>query len=216
MTFLIIGAGQSGRLAADIASRIPHMKCAGFLDSNPSLHGKIFFGIPVIGSLEELESFIGKIDGVLPMIGDLCARLKVFKRCVQLGFRLVDIIDPSVQMASDLKLGKGNFISSGTIFLTNVKIGDFAFIGTGVNILHDTIIGSNCIIGGGTTIGASVTVGCNVSFGVGVNVASGRKLIGNNVRAAAGSVILKDVPENAVIIGNPARIIGYNQAIDEN
>ena len=34
--------------------------------------------------------------------------------------------------------------------------------------------------------------------------------IGNNVIIGAGSVVVKDVPDNAVVVGNPARIIKYN------
>lgn len=215
MRFLIIGAGKTGRLVADIVRRIPHLKCAGFLDCDPSLLGKSFYGVPVLGNDDEIEAFRGQVEGVLPVIGDLQKRLTIFEKCRRLGFRLVTVIDPSVLMASDVRMGEGILISYGTILLTNVEIGDFTLVGTGVRILHDTVVGPNCVIGGGTTIGASVTVGRNVSFGVGVVVASGRKRIGNNVKVGAGSVILNDVPDNAFVLGNPARAIGYNEPIDE-
>lgn len=38
--------------------------------------------------------------------------------------------------------------------------------------------------------------------------------IGNNVIIGAGSVVVKDVPDNAVVVGNPARIIKYNSTHD--
>ena len=38
--------------------------------------------------------------------------------------------------------------------------------------------------------------------------------IGDNVTAGAGSVVVKDVPDNAVVVGNPARIIKYNPPIE--
>jgi UDP-perosamine 4-acetyltransferase len=201
-------------MVADIVKRIPHLECVGFLDRDPSLLGKVFHGVPVIGNDDQLEALRGKVEGVLPVVGDISIRLKLVEKCRRLGFRLATVVDPSVLMASDVRLGEGVFISYGTILLTGVEIGDFAFIGTGVNILHDTVIGSNCVIGGGTTIGASATVGRNVSFGVGVSVASDGKRIGNNVKIGAGSVILNDVPDNAFVLGNPARAIGYNESID--
>lgn len=37
--------------------------------------------------------------------------------------------------------------------------------------------------------------------------------IGNNVTIGAGSVVVKDVPDNAVVVGNPARIIKYNEPL---
>lgn len=210
----MIGAGQTGRLLAEIVTRIEGLECVGFLDRDPSVHGKTYFGVKVLGGEDLLETFIGKVEGALPVVGDQTIRLRMFQRCRALGFKLPNIIDPSVRACSDVKWGEGVFVSLGTNILTNVEIGDYAFIGTGVNILHDTTIGPNCVIGGGTTIGATVSVGKNVSFGVGVQVASGRKRIGDNVKVGAGSVILADVPDNAFVLGNPARAIGHNPSVE--
>lgn len=51
-----------------------------------------------------------------------------------------------------------------------------------------------------------ITVGNNVWIGGGVTVLSG-VTIGNNVVIGAGSVVTKDVPDNVVVVGNPAKII---------
>ena len=92
---------------------------------------------------------MGEVEGALPVLGDLRVRHELFSRCRRLGFRLVNVIEPSVNMASDIKLGRGIVISCGAILLTGVEVKDYAFVGTGVRILHDTVIGSNCVIGGG-------------------------------------------------------------------
>lgn len=57
------------------------------------------------------------------------------------------------------------------------------------------------------TIEDNVTLGANV-------VIIGNVHIGNNVIIGAGSVVVKDVPDNAVVVGNPARIIKYNSTHD--
>lgn len=208
MKFLILSAGQSGRLVAEVTSRIHDLECTGFLDNNSKLHGTSFYGVRVLGGDELLETYAGtEIEGALPVVGNLQRRIDLFKRCKDMGFRLPNVIEPSVVTASDVVLGEGIFISFGAAILNSVFIDDYALIGTGVNILHDTVIGKNCVIGGGTTIGASVTVGNNVFFGVGVTVASGEKRIGSNVKIGAGSVILSDIPDNAFVLGNPARVI---------
>lgn len=51
-------------------------------------------------------------------------------------------------------------------------------------------------------IGNNVTLGCHVCIIGGVK-------IGNNVSIGAGSVVVKDIPDNAVVAGNPAKIIKY-------
>lgn len=49
-------------------------------------------------------------------------------------------------------------------------------------------------------IGDNVTVGANASI-------IGNVIIGNNVTIGAGTVVVKDVPDNCVVVGNPARIL---------
>lgn len=51
-------------------------------------------------------------------------------------------------------------------------------------------------------IGNNVSIGCNVCI-------IGSIRIGNNVKIGAGSVVIKDVPDNCVIAGNPAKVIKY-------
>lgn len=52
------------------------------------------------------------------------------------------------------------------------------------------------------------TIGRNVDFGVGV-LCIGNIHIGDNAVIAAGSVVVKDVPANAIVAGNPAKVIKY-------
>lgn len=58
--------------------------------------------------------------------------------------------------------------------------------------------------------GKPITIGDNVWFGGNCVVLPG-VTIGNNVVVGAGSVVTKDVPDNAVVVGNPAKIIRYTE-----
>lgn len=57
--------------------------------------------------------------------------------------------------------------------------------------------------------GGKPTIGDNVFIGCGACVL-GAISIGNNVSIGANSVVMKDVPNNAVVVGNPAHIVRLN------
>jgi len=98
----------------------------------------------------------------------------------------------------------------------NVKIGSALklYHGQGTVINPGTVIGDNCTIRQNTTIGnknngASPVIGNYVDIGANVCII-GEIEIGNNVVIGAGSVVVKNIPANCVVVGNPARMIKEN------
>jgi serine O-acetyltransferase len=123
----------------------------------------------------------------------------------------------------------GRFISHMGRVLTGIeihpaaKIGHRFFIdhGMGVVIGETTEIGDDVVLYQGVTLGAGTaarmgaqtrgrkrhpTLGNGVIVGSGAEV-QGNVFIGDNVRVASGSIVLKDVPANAVVVGVPGRVI---------
>lgn len=79
-------------------------------------------------------------------------------------------------------------------------------------------IGKHCVIRQLTTIGTRgdwqkpndvPTIGDNVDIGCNCGI-FGDIIIGNNVKIGAGTILTKNVPDNCVVVGNPARIIKQN------
>lgn len=102
-----------------------------------------------------------------------------------------------VWLASSTKIGKNFIIGYG---------------GLGV-VIHDrTIIGNNCHIDQNVTIGGTSKkmevpiIGNHVYIGAGAKVLGPIK-IGNNVVIGANCVVVKDVPDNSLVVGIPGRII---------
>lgn len=121
--------------------------------------------------------------------------------CLYLGFYHV-IIEwfLGIELPRKTKVGKGLIIYHGQALIIN----------------QATQIGNNCILRNSTTIGhkklsngkfsGSPIIGNNVDIGANVCII-GDINIGNNVIIGAGCVVVKSIPDNCVVVGNPARII---------
>ena len=77
-------------------------------------------------------------------------------------------------------------------------------IGENFSCIHCTTLGKKD--GKRPVIGNNVTIGCHVCVIGGVR-------IGDNVTIGAGAVVVKDIPDNAVVVGNPVRIVRYNENV---
>jgi serine O-acetyltransferase len=117
------------------------------------------------------------------------------------------------------------FLSNLSRFFTQIEIHPGATIGNGIFIDHGSgvVVGETSVIGDGCTIYQGVTLGgTSLSHGkrhptlgrdvtVGVNSSIlGAIVLGDNVKVGGGSVVVKDVPANATVVGVPARIVAQD------
>ena len=107
-------------------------------------------------------------------------------------------IGPFVEIQNDVKIGNNTRISSHSFVCSSVEIGDNCFIAHSVMFVNDNFTEErDDWVERKTKVGNNVRIGSNATI-LPVN-------IGNNVVIGAGAVVTKDVPDDSVIKGNPAK-----------
>ncbi|CUA79406.1 sugar O-acetyltransferase [Anoxybacillus suryakundensis] len=108
----------------------------------------------------------------------------------------------------NIHVGENFFANFNCVFLDvcEIRIGDNCLIGPGVHIYTATHPIDPTERASGLEYGKPVIIGDHVWIGGGAIINPGVN-IGNNVVIASGAVVTKDVPNNVVVAGNPAKII---------
>jgi sugar O-acyltransferase (sialic acid O-acetyltransferase NeuD family) len=125
-------------------------------------------------------------------------------------FDTPNIIHPTfIGDTNNIIHGVGNIITAGVIFTTNITIGSFNVFNLNMTIGHDTVIGDYNVFNPSTNISGNNTIGKQNLFGVG-SISLENMLIGDNNVIGAGALITKNIDDDGVYIGTPAKLIKNN------
>lgn len=204
-----LGVGHNTPVFIDLAMDCGY-SIAGLYHYNNDRTGEIDHGFNILGSFEDLFS-LGNLTGksFLLTMGDSSIRMELAKRIIELGGNVPTLIHPTAVISRFATISKiGVYISAFSFVQADSSVGDNTVILSHVNISHTTTIGKGCFIAGGATIGAYTEVEDNVFIGQGaLSISAKVKKIGKQSYVGARSLLTKDVPENTVVAGCPARII---------
>ena len=213
MKSIIIGAGTYGEVYLSYLLDAG-IEIVGLLDDNESLHGRLIQGVPVLGGISTLETLreTHGIEAVYCPIGNNKLRVKFLEYALELGYKTPNFIHKTVIMSPNVTIGaQGVYILPGAIVMPYCNIKDFVMISVKVVISHHSTIEEGVFFSAGTTLGASIHVDKYSYIGISSTIMTGVKELGENCMIGAGAVVIKDVPQNAVMVGVPAKILRYKE-----
>lgn len=157
-------------------------------------------GAPVAGGLGELARFPANAFDAYVAIGDNGKRKAAVEQLRADGYALPALIHPASCLNAGVVVGEASCICMGVNLSAQVRIGAGVIVNTGAQIDHECEIGAFVHIAPGAVIAGRVSVGEGTFVGMGARVAD-RLSIGRGAIVGAGSVVLKDVPEGAKVLG---------------
>ncbi len=196
---VIIGAGGHGRVVADIALKQGYRDII-FLDDNA--RGKSL-GFEIIGPCSKtIELNDDKTDFVIG-IGNNQIRKKIAK---EYGVNWVTLVHPTAIIGTGVQLGKGTIVTAGAIINPGSIVGEHCIINTAAVVEHDNVLENYVHISPKVALGGSVYVGAGTHVGIGAVVRNNINICGNSV-IGAGATVVKDITEEGIYVGVPARKI---------
>lgn len=198
---ILYGASGHGRVIAEIleASGIAELV---FVDDNPP--GDAFLGFPLwpASSLRTLPP-----DQVIIAVGNNRSRKRIAEN---LPFSFGQALHPSAQISRRSPVKEGTVVMAGAIVNSGCDLGRHLILNTGCSVDHDCVLGDYVHLSPKVALAGRVKVGEGTHLGIGCSVIQGVR-IGEWATIGAGAAIIKDVPDYAVVVGVPGKIIKYNK-----
>ncbi|MBB1077125.1 transferase [Rhodoferax sp. 4810] len=215
MKIYLLGAAnpETFRMIRALQCSTPNLVFPGLLDNDPEKHGTNYYGLPVLGGCELIRQLAASDVGFVSLVtGSTRARYETGCAILAAGGKLTNFIHPSVDLTLT-NWGVGNYIQEAVITQAEVHVGDNSSIHMGAMIGHETIIGNSVFIAHAVSVSGCCNIGEGTFIGTNATILP-RIKIGKWATIGAGSVVTKDVPDYAVAVGNPAKVIKFNEPIN--
>lgn len=213
----IYGAGQGGLCVLEVIQAMNKVnntqrKVLFFVDDNvrKQTNNLLSTNIPVIFKSEIKKQFCD-VSGAIIAIAEPKIRIKKYRFLSKNNISCINVIHPRAFISSSAKIGKGIFIKAGTIIATNTQIKDFCIIDNGVVVPHDNVLEEGVFLAPGVTLGSNIHIKKESFIGIGANILTGIT-IGKNCYVGAGANVIKNLPNNSIAYGNPAKVTGTKHA----
>lgn len=197
----ILGASGHGKVVAEIAE-LNGWQVSFFDDAWPEIQQ--IESWEVKGATDDLLENIKAYAGVMVAIGNNQARYNKFLNLQIVSSKFISLIHPKAVVSNYAKIGRGTVVMAGAIINPFAMVGLGCIVNTAATIDHDCKLGDCVHISPGVNLAGAVLVGDLSWIGIGAIVKQCVE-VGSSVMVGAGAVVVKDVIDNSVVVGIPAR-----------
>lgn len=201
---LIIGAGGHGKVVADVAKACGQWRKIAFLDDRwPEL--REVCGFKVIGDVPALSAQRSEYAEVLVAVRDNALRMRLSAQAETSGYTAPVLVHPRAYVSDFAALNPGAVVLAQVAVNVDAGLGRGVIVNTGAVVEHDCRLGDGVHISPGAFLGGNVEISALSWGGIGAAVRDKTK-VGAKVTVGAESVVVKDMPDDALVYGEAARI----------
>jgi sugar O-acyltransferase (sialic acid O-acetyltransferase NeuD family) len=199
----LYGASGHAKVICEILEAQNHAP-SGFIDDNPGLTSILEYH--VYSTLGQAE--LTAEDQFIISIGNNRIRKAIAEKLNAVKF--ANAIHPAAAISPRSSFGVGTVVMSNVSVNVHSTIGSHVILNTNCSIDHDCKIDDFVHISPNAALAGNVQVGEGTQIGIGACVKQNIR-IGKWVMVGAGAVIIRDVPDYAVVVGNPGKVIKVAQ-----